>query len=142
MSLETLKKRKSFLYVREGRTWVTPSAVLQARKRKKSHISSRQQENSKILSEAASKPRFGFTASKKIGNAVQRNRAKRRLKEAIRRLGLDKGQKPSRLHYDYVLIARQGTLNRDFENILKDMRKAFGQIHKTRENSQTSKASR
>ncbi len=142
MSLETLKKRENFLYVREGNVWVTPSVVLQARKREKPPISTCQQEKSLKLHDLHSKPRYGFIASKKVGNAVQRNRAKRRLKEAVRRLGLDKGYKPSRSLYDYVLIARQATLNCEFGNLLRDMQKAFDKVHKTQASKQVSRPKR
>ena len=130
MSLNVLKKRENFLYVRDGKSWVTPTFVLQARKRE-NLIASVNKIQSKLIATCVDiSPRFGFTASKKLGNAVKRNRAKRRLKEAVCQLGLDKGHKPSRVKYDYVLIARQGVLTVKFENLLKDLRKAFSHVHR------------
>src|ERR1700748_2579666 len=55
--------------------------------------------------------RIGFTPRRKIGNAVARNRAKRRLRAAAReRLPLS-----GRPGHDYVLVARAGILARDFQ---------------------------
>jgi ribonuclease P protein component len=69
--------------------------------------------------------RFGFTASKSLGDAVVRNRARRRLKEAVRLT--------APLHalegYDYVLIARVGTLQRRFAELSKDLERALAKAH-------------
>ncbi len=65
--------------------------------------------------------RIGFTATKRIGGAVQRNRAKRRLREAARYL--------APLHVeagcDYVFIARAGTVGRPWGRLLDDMKTAL-----------------
>lgn len=132
MSYETLKRRVEFLYVRQGCKWITQSVVLQARKRgpsqKTKETTTCEPEN------AIPAPRFGFTASKKVGNAVKRNRARRRLKAAVRHLGLHRGKKHSRPGYDYVLIARQSTLKRGFQDLLNDIRIAFKQVHRKNRN--------
>ncbi len=132
MTLETLKKRSSFLYVREGSKWIAPSLVLQTRKRPDVDAHDLDASNGSL---SDTLPRFGFTASKKVGNAVKRNRAKRRLREAVRQLALDKGAKPSRTGYDYVLIARQDTIRLSFDDILRDMRFAFSRVHGKRKHS-------
>lgn len=76
----------------------------------------------------AAKPdglRVGFTASRKVGNAVARNRAKRRLRAAAAALLplLAKGGN------DYVLVARRDTLTRPFAALLKDLEAALSAAH-------------
>jgi ribonuclease P protein component len=65
--------------------------------------------------------RVGFTATKKIGNAVARNRAKRRLREAARFV-LPLHARPS---HDYVFIARGGTTAREWGRLLDDVKTAL-----------------
>lgn len=65
--------------------------------------------------------RAGFTATKKIGNAVIRNRAKRRLREAARYLLPELGL----AGYDYVFIARGRTAECDWTALLDDTRNAL-----------------
>lgn len=62
--------------------------------------------------------RVGYTASRKVGGAVERNRAKRRLRELVREIF------PSQAHttYDYVLIARRTCIDRDFEKLRNEMK--------------------
>jgi ribonuclease P protein component len=66
----------------------------------------------------------GFTATRKIGGAVVRNRAKRRLREAARALLPIHGVPGS----DYVLIARQGTTERPWERLLDDVASALTRL--------------
>jgi ribonuclease P protein component len=65
--------------------------------------------------------RPGFTATRKIGGAVVRNRAKRRLREAARALLPDHG----RPGCDYVFIARGGTALRPWARLLDDVKSAL-----------------
>lgn len=65
--------------------------------------------------------RAGFTATKKIGGAVERNRAKRRLREAARAL-LPLHGLPG---HDYVFVARATTLERDWAGLLDDVKAAL-----------------
>ena len=73
--------------------------------------------------------RMGFTASKKVGNAVARNRAKRRLRE-VARMALPALGQPG---WDYVLVARpDGTIARPFADLLRDLETALRQVHRPR----------
>ena len=70
--------------------------------------------------------RVGFTCSKKVGNAVARNRAKRRLREAAR-LELPVHGRPG---WDYVLIGRRDvTAERSFERLRGDLVRALEKLH-------------
>ena len=67
---------------------------------------------------------LGFTATKKVGGAVVRNRAKRRLREAARAMLAQHGVPGS----DYVFIARQGTADRPWERLLDDVKSALTRL--------------
>ncbi|SFB00320.1 ribonuclease P protein component [Poseidonocella pacifica] len=70
--------------------------------------------------------RMGFTCSKKVGNAVARNRAKRRLREVARSTLPELG----RPGWDYVLIGRKDvTASRPFHLLLDDMRYTLRKLH-------------
>nr|WP_262386660.1 ribonuclease P protein component [Roseobacter litoralis] len=72
--------------------------------------------------------RVGFTCSKKVGNAVARNRAKRRLREIARLVLLQHGQSGS----DYVLIGRRtATAALPFDQLQSDLRTAVDRLHRT-----------
>lgn len=68
--------------------------------------------------------RIGFTASRKVGGAVQRNRARRRLREAVNRIM----PRHAASHRDYVVIARKGTLDRTFDRLLGDLENALKRL--------------
>ena len=67
---------------------------------------------------------MGFTATRKIGGAVQRNRAKRRLRQAARALLPDHGVPGS----DYVFIARMGTTERAWDRLLDDVKSTLTRL--------------
>ncbi len=64
---------------------------------------------------------IGFTASKKVGNAVARNRAKRRLRAAVSAVM----PKYAAGGHDYVLIGRKATLQRPYADLLTDLMRAL-----------------
>ena len=108
-----LKTRPEFLYVKGGTRFTTPSLVLQARRR------------APISPADPHLARFGFTATKSLGGAVIRNRARRRLKEAVRL----SASAHAREGYDYVLIARGGAVQRPLTDLIKDLERALGHVH-------------
>lgn len=108
--LTVLKDRSDFLACNKGAYRGVKGFVLQGR--------DRQDETSDI--------RVGFTCSKKVGNAVARNRAKRRLRE-IARLCLPTLGRPG---WDYVLIGKRDvTATREFTDMLSDMKYALKKVH-------------
>jgi ribonuclease P protein component len=111
-----LKTRAEFLHVKGGARYAAPSLLLQARRRE------RPAEEPSLDPRVA---RFGFTATKTLGGAVVRNRARRRLKEAVRLTGATH----AREGYDYVLIAREGTVQRPFPELIKDLERALAKVH-------------
>ena len=110
-NLRRLKKRPEFLGVaKAGCSWATPGLVLQAQRRP----------------EPAAGPSIGvgFTASRKVGNAVACNRARRRLRALAAEI-LPRAGRPG---VDYVLIARGGTLKRPYIELTEDLRTALAQV--------------
>ena len=123
-AIDRLKKRSEFLAVAAAnRRWTMPGLVLQAKPTR----TPQDKIDSPDAEEASGAPhlRVGFTATKKIGNAVIRNRAKRRLRAAAREtLPLS-----ARAGHDYVLVARAGILTRDFQALLGDIQAAMAAAH-------------
>lgn len=100
-----LRTRRDFLRLRGGRKTVRPGVVVQMAP----------------SPDPTDQPRAGFTASRKVGNAVARNRSRRRLKEAVRHL-LGQYGVPG---HDYVFIARQQTAARPWTGLLDDVKSAL-----------------
>ena len=73
----------------------------------------------------AGRIRVGFTASRKVGNAVARNRAKRRLRAAAQAVLSEQGVERT----DYVLVARIATLSRPYDELLKDLAQILAAAH-------------
>jgi len=115
--LERLKTRPEFLKVaRKGRKWAMPGLVLQALRRAAGENAGDEGEQDAI--------RVGFTASRKVGLAVARNRARRRLRAAVAEVLPGQGRPGT----DYVVIARTGTLVRDYPALLADLRTALEKV--------------
>ncbi|WP_119306562.1 ribonuclease P protein component [Cohaesibacter haloalkalitolerans] len=98
-----LKKRSEFLAAAKGGRLSRRGFVLQAIKR---------------VPEDKDPARVGFTVTKKVGNAVIRNRVKRRLREVARLLGPEILQSG----WDYVLIGRIGALHLPFDSLCADFK--------------------
>jgi ribonuclease P protein component len=111
--LTVLTKRSEFLAVARGKRQGGGSMMVQARRR----------------DDGDPTIRVGFTCSKKVGNAVARNRAKRRLREVARLVLLKQG-KPG---WDYVLIGRATqTAARPFDLLQSDLSDALRKLHSPR----------
>ena len=109
---QRLRKRADFLRAARARAAHAKGFVLQARQR--------------APDEEPGLLRVGFTCSKKVGNAVARNRAKRRLREAAR-LTLPAHGRPG---WDYVLIGRRDTTAAlPFDRLCADLKAALAQVH-------------
>jgi ribonuclease P protein component len=66
-------------------------------------------------------PRVGLTVSRKVGTATERNRVRRRLRDAVKQAGPG----AMRPNHDYVLVGRRAALSRDFQLLLDDLRQAL-----------------
>ena len=69
-------------------------------------------------------PGIGFTATKKLGNAPERNRVKRRLRAAVRAC-----ETAFHTRHDYVLVARREALSQPFDRLVADLTSAIAKIH-------------
>ena len=110
--LETLKKRRDFLALnRTGRKWVTPGFILQA---------------DPATDDGAARQdiQVGYTVTRKVGNAVVRNRCKRRLREVVRAV-MPSGAPTG---WRYVLIGRNVTASYPFEKMVNDLKWAIRKL--------------
>lgn len=106
--LARLKKRRDFLLAAKGRKAARRSFVLESRRR-----------------DDDGPARFGFTVSKRVSKkAVERNRIRRRLREAVRVVAA--GQ--SRPGHDYVLVGRRSALSESFDGITADLAGAMRDV--------------
>lgn len=103
-----MKKRSDFLAANRGKRYATPGFVLLVR--------DRNDDDPTI--------RLGITITKKVGNAVVRNRMRRRFRELARELLGYKGKAGA----DHVLIGRDGGIERDFGELRADMAKALDKL--------------
>ncbi|SEH71774.1 ribonuclease P protein component [Paracoccus alkenifer] len=113
-AMTTLTRRADFLRAASARRQGTAGFLLQARRRDPAE---------QVAPQAI---RVGYTCSRKLGNAVARNRAKRRLRELARQVIPAQGQGG----WDYVLVGRpEATATRDFSEMLSDLKHALVRVH-------------
>lgn len=114
--IDKLRVRPDFLRAASGRRQGVAGFLLQARRRAEGELPDQ-------------RIRIGYTCSKKIGNAVVRNRAKRRLRALAQEVFPAMG----RAGWDYVLVARpRVTVSRSFPELRQDLEQALQRIHATK----------
>jgi ribonuclease P protein component len=109
--MERLRQRADFLAAATGAKAPSTAFVLQAFRRR---------DDGPV--------RIGFTVSKKVGNAVERNRVRRRLREIMRRAP-PVGMRPG---HDYVLIGRRAALAEPFDQMIEELNHALRRVHSKR----------
>ncbi len=109
--MERLRQRADFLAVANGARLASPAFVVQ-----------------RLPRDDRGPVRIGFTVSRKVGTATERNRVRRRLRELVKRLD------PARMrpHSDYVLVGRRTALHRDFATMLNDLQATLDRLEKAR----------
>jgi ribonuclease P protein component len=106
--MQRLRQRADFLAAAHGARVSVTGFVLQALNRRKD-----------------GPVRVGFTVSRKVGTAVERNRVRRRLREMVRLAPSDR----MRPGYDYVLIGRRAAIGMPFDRLVKDLDRALRRLH-------------
>ena len=119
--MDRLRQRADFLAVANGARANGAAFVVQARER-----------------DDDGPVRIGFTVTKKNGNAPQRNRIRRRLRDLVKRLDVI----ALRPHSDYVLVGRRAALTCDFSTMLDDLRAALHRLDRQPRNLATKLATR
>jgi len=114
--MERIRRRADFLAAAAGRKIVSHSFLIQDRRREDNGLA-----------------RVGFTVSRKVGNAVERNRVRRRLRELIRR------EAGPALHagHDYVVIGRRAALDAGFDDLSEELRVALSRLNRPASARQT-----
>lgn len=105
--MERLTRRADFVAAAAGAKLAGRAFILQARAR-----------------DDEGPPRMGFTVSRKVGTAVERNRVRRRLREIVRRSATG----AFAAGHDYVLIGRRAVLSASFEELMADLSGALRRI--------------
>ncbi len=109
-TIERLTKRPDFLAAAEGRRFHTERMSAQGRLR---------------TSDGPPGLRLGFTITKRVGHATERNRIRRRLRAAVTLIAADLPVDLASLPADIVLIARRPALDAPFETLAEDLRRAL-----------------
>jgi ribonuclease P protein component len=116
-AMQRLRQRADFLAAATGAKAPVTGFVLQALNRR---------EDGPV--------RVGFTTSRKVGTAVERNRVRRRLREVVRL------SQPGRMRpgYDYVLIGRRAALDLSFERLAEEFDRALQRVHRAPQGARNS----
>jgi ribonuclease P protein component len=113
--LVTLRRRAEFLRLRGGGRSATPRFVLEGKAR------------IDVLDPGKTRcPRFGFTVTKQMGNAVVRNRIKRRLRSAL----CEAASLHADGNFDYVIIARTDAHSCDYRLLIDDFVSGFARVNR------------
>jgi ribonuclease P protein component len=135
MKINTLKKRSGFEFANKNAKKISTKAiVLQV-------FEDFQTELKEIKNKGAAKPLFGFTATKRVGKAVIRNKCKRRLRAVVQNL-LQTQPSLFKNNCNYIFIARHETAERDFAALLKDAKFALYNVDKVSEVKKVSEVSK
>jgi ribonuclease P protein component len=107
--MDRLRQRADFIAAASGPRMASPAFVVQSRAR-----------------DDGGPVRIGFTVTKKVGTATERNRVRRRLRELVKRLDVIS----MRPHHDYVIVGRRAALDRGFETMFNDLRSALSRLER------------
>ncbi len=107
--MDRLKKRADFIAAASGPRMAGPAFVVQSRCRNDTGPA-----------------RIGFTVTRKVGTATERNRIRRRFRELVKRTDVIS----MRPHHDYVLVGRRAALQRSFATLLDDLRNALARLER------------
>lgn len=119
--LTRLKRRREFLRAaKSGRKWVAPGLIVQARQRDGGETSADGSDGS---------VRVGFTVTKKVGNAVIRNRVRRRLKAVAAEILPEQAAHGQ----DLVIIGRMAAITRPYQALKKDLETAVGKLARAKD---------
>ncbi|MCP4183616.1 MAG: ribonuclease P protein component [Hyphomicrobiales bacterium] len=118
--LESLRKRRDFIAIRTGRRQHSPSFLLQMRERREEKL-------------AAAGVRVGYTVTKKTGNAVERNRIKRRMRAVVHQVMPIYAKQT----HDYVLIGKRAALNTEFKTMVAELGSSLSRVHQNSNKSGT-----
>jgi len=119
--MDRLKKRADFIAAAQGPRIARPAFVVQSRLRDDTGFT-----------------RIGFTVTKKVGTATERNRVRRRLREMVRLAGVIATPSPC----DYVIVGRRAALDRAFPTMIEDFRSALMRLARTKDRTGDSRSTR
>ena len=136
MRICTLKRSAEFQRVRGGVRWSGPGFLIEGKARGGAGRAPDARPTGSPAEAAPAKrratapsctgPRFGFTVTRKLGGAVDRNLIRRRLRECLR-LMPESAASPD---FDYVVVARHPAAVRPFDELGRDFERAFAQMHR------------